>query len=34
MYNNKGKQKSKGRDKQTMEVEEQIIDDRFGDVPA
>jgi hypothetical protein len=34
MYNNKGKTQSKSRDKQIMEVEEQIIDDRFGDVPA
>jgi hypothetical protein len=33
MYRKKGKHRSTSRDKIVMEVEEQIIDDRFGDVP-
>jgi hypothetical protein len=34
MYETRGKTKSTSRDTQIMEVEEQIIDDRFGDKPA
>jgi hypothetical protein len=34
MYKKLGKSRSTSRNKVTMDVEEQVIDDRFGDVPA
>jgi hypothetical protein len=34
MYTNLGRSRSTSRNKETMEVEEQVIEDRFGDVPA
>jgi RecA-family ATPase len=33
MYKNLGKHRSTSRDKTIIEVEEQVIEDRFGDVP-
>jgi (p)ppGpp synthase/HD superfamily hydrolase len=33
MYKKLGKNRSTSRDKVTIEVEEQVIEDRFGDVP-
>jgi hypothetical protein len=33
MYQTMGKPRSMSRDKAITEVEKQIIDDRFGDVP-
>jgi hypothetical protein len=33
MYKNLGKNRSTSRDKAILEVEEQAIEDRFGDVP-
>jgi hypothetical protein len=33
MYKNLGKKRSTSRDKAILEVEEQVIEDRFGDVP-
>jgi (p)ppGpp synthase/HD superfamily hydrolase len=33
MYKKLGKQQSTSRDKEIVEVEEQVIEDRFGDVP-
>jgi (p)ppGpp synthase/HD superfamily hydrolase len=33
MYKNLGKNRSTSRDKAILEVEEQVIEDRFGDVP-
>jgi hypothetical protein len=33
MYKKLGKNRSTSRDKATIEVEEQVIEDRFGDVP-
>jgi hypothetical protein len=34
MYTKLGKQRSTSREKTVLEVEEQIIEDRFGNVPA
>jgi hypothetical protein len=33
MYKKLGKNRSTSRDKEIQEVEEQVIEDRFGDVP-
>jgi hypothetical protein len=33
MYKNLGKNRSTSRDKAILAVEEQVIEDRFGDVP-
>jgi hypothetical protein len=33
MYTKLGKKRSNSRNKEVPEVEEQIIDDRYGDVP-
>jgi hypothetical protein len=33
MYKKLGKHRSTSRDKAILEVEEQVIEDRFGDVP-
>jgi hypothetical protein len=33
MYKKLGKNRSTSRDKEIIEVEEQVIEDRFGDVP-